>query len=44
MCIFPFVTKPVFQAAGILNESSFNQLIEERKILIVKWVKQMLDA
>jgi len=44
MCIFPFVTKPVLQASGIVNESSFTKLIEERKKLIVKWVKQMLDA
>jgi AcrR family transcriptional regulator len=44
MCIFPFVTKPVFLASGIVNESSFTQLIEQRKTLIVKWVKQMLEA
>ncbi|AWK02945.1 TetR family transcriptional regulator [Flavobacterium crocinum] len=43
MCIFPFVTKPVFEASGLLNENSFNQLIEERKTLIVKWVNLMLD-
>lgn len=43
MCIFPFVTKPVFEASGLLNKTSFNQLIEERKTLIVKWVNLMLD-
>ncbi|SFD71780.1 TetR/AcrR family transcriptional regulator [Flavobacterium phragmitis] len=43
MCIFPFVTKPVFEASGLLNKASFNQLIEERKTLIVKWVNLMLD-
>lgn len=43
MCIFPFVTKPVFEASGLLNNASFNQLIEERKTLIVKWVNLMLD-
>lgn len=43
MCIFPFITKPVFQASGLLNEASFAQLIEERKIFIVKWVDLMLE-
>ncbi|TDW48772.1 TetR family transcriptional regulator [Flavobacterium sp. 270] len=44
MCIFPFITKPVFEASGLINENSFTQLIEERKTLIVKWIKEMLDS
>jgi len=42
MTVFPFIGKPVLQGA-IGNESDFNNLMEERKRLIPKWIVGMLD-
>ncbi len=42
MTVFPFIGKPVLQAA-IGNDSDFNNLMEERKRLIPKWIVGMLD-
>lgn len=44
MIVFPFIGKPVFQAVGAINNTSFNKLLEERKKLIPLWVKMMLKA
>jgi AcrR family transcriptional regulator len=42
--VFPFIMKPVFQASGILNEKMFAAKMEERKMLIPKWMNAMLKA
>ncbi|MEZ2337399.1 TetR/AcrR family transcriptional regulator [Mucilaginibacter sp. RCC_168] len=42
MMVFPFVAKPVFLTAGPVSEEAFAQIIEDRKILIPKWMKMML--
>ena len=42
--IFPFVAKPIFQAAGNLNQQDFDSMMEERKKLIPKWVRSMLQT
>ena len=44
MTIFPFLSKPVFEASGELNEEMFGMMVEQRKQLIVKWVTAMLEA
>lgn len=40
MTIFPFVAKPIL----FLDNSDFNALMEERKKLITKWVKVILET
>ena len=44
MTIFPFITMPVFNAVGILDEREFMQLMQERKKLIPGWVKLILES
>ena len=44
MSVFPFIMKPIFQAAGILNEKAFLSRMEERKVLIPKWINAMLKT
>ncbi|MCV9927180.1 TetR family transcriptional regulator [Flavobacterium sp. LS1R49] len=44
MSIFPFITKPVLESAGVMNSDQLNEFTEERKILIVKWFKVMIEA
>jgi AcrR family transcriptional regulator len=43
MLVFPFVSKPVFQSAGLFTDEIFNKLMEERKTLTAKWLKIMLE-
>ena len=43
MLIFPFAARPILQGSGAIPDSSFNQLMEERKKLIPVWMKCMLD-
>jgi AcrR family transcriptional regulator len=42
--IFPFAAKPLFLAAGNLNQKNFDTLMEERKKLIPKWIRAMLQT
>lgn len=42
MMVFPFVIKPVLVASGTLSKEVFNQMMEERKVLIASWMKLML--
>jgi len=42
--IFPFVAKPMFQAVGNLSQKDFETLMEERKQLIPKWSRAMLQT
>jgi AcrR family transcriptional regulator len=44
MIVFPFVGKPVFMAGGGLSNEEFNAIIEERKLLIPKWIKAMMKV
>lgn len=44
MTVFPFVMKPVFHAAGVLNDKAFAARMDERKALIPKWINAMLKA
>lgn len=43
MMIFPFVAKPVFMAAGPVSEDTYVELMEQRKTLIPRWMKMMLE-
>ncbi|TDH29330.1 TetR/AcrR family transcriptional regulator [Segetibacter sp. 3557_3] len=42
MLIFPFIAKPVLQAAGAVNDKMFEQLMGERKELVSKWMKLLV--
>ena len=44
MTIFPFVASPLVKGLGGLSDTEFNKLMQERKVLIPKWVKAMLKA
>jgi len=39
MIVFPFVGRPILSHVGGLNQNDFNKLMEQRKILIPKWLK-----
>ncbi len=44
MIVFPFVAKPVLMNIGNLSDKEFEMVIQERKLLIPKWVKAILKA
>ncbi len=44
LTIFPFITKPILQASGALNQHMFVAMMEERKKLVPKWAKAMLKV
>jgi len=44
MTVFTFLSKPIFQSAGLITEQEFKKLAEERKILIPKWANAMLKT
>lgn len=44
MCVFPFVMKPILQKMTSMEESSFRQLMMERKTLVPIWAKAMLKS
>ncbi|HTA60890.1 MAG TPA: TetR/AcrR family transcriptional regulator [Bacteroidia bacterium] len=39
MIVFPFVGRPILSSVGGLKQDDFNKLMEQRKILIPKWLK-----
>jgi AcrR family transcriptional regulator len=43
LIVFPFVAKPLLKALSDMTENQFNQVIEERKILIPVWIKAMMN-
>ena len=43
MTIFPFITKPVFNTFDLMNETEFQQFVEERKRLVPIWIKTLLN-
>lgn len=42
LTVFPFIIKPVFQMTGMLSEKAFHARLEERKVLVPKWINSML--
>lgn len=42
MTVFPFVSYPILKAVGNIDDQKFEQLMDERKKLIPKWIKAML--
>lgn len=43
MSLFPFIGKQIFVSAAALNEKQFAELMEQRKVLIPKWINAMLE-
>jgi AcrR family transcriptional regulator len=43
LTIFPFVASPILRNIGGLNQQGFNALMEERKKLIPKWIKIIMQ-
>jgi AcrR family transcriptional regulator len=43
LIVFPFVAKPLLKALSDFTEDQYNQIIEERKILIPVWIKAMMN-
>ena len=43
MILFPFVGKPVIQRLTEMDEDAFRDFVNERKVLIPKWIKNMLQ-
>ena len=44
MTIFPFVASPMVKGMGDLSQKQFNELMDQRKLLIPKWIKATLKA
>jgi AcrR family transcriptional regulator len=44
MTIFPFLMKPVFQKVTDTDDARYNQMMADRKKLIVHWCKTILKA
>ena len=42
--IFPFVASPMVKGMGDLSQKQFNELMDQRKLLIPKWMKAILKA
>lgn len=43
LTVFPFLAKPMMFATNMANEKDFAALMNQRKILVPKWVKSILD-
>ena len=39
MIVFPFAGRPILKTVGNLKEEDFNALMQQRKVLIPKWLK-----
>lgn len=42
LIVFPFVAKPLLKAVGDVDDSRFNEVMQERKRLIPIWMKAMM--
>lgn len=43
LTVFPFVASPILRDIGGLKQQEFNAMMEERKKLIPKWIKAMMQ-
>lgn len=43
MTIFPFVARPIIMLSGMTDEQSYMKLMQERKTLVSKWMKNILN-
>ena len=43
MIIFPFAAKPLLKAVTRMEEDNFRQFVNERRLLVAMWIKNMLQ-
>lgn len=43
LTVFPFVASPIFSSAPVMQEKGFNELMQERKKMIPRWIKRILE-
>ncbi len=43
MTVFPFIASPIIKGLGDLSQHEFNTLMQERRVLIPKWIKQIIQ-
>ncbi len=43
LCVFPYITQPIFNSTGLANKKEFQVLMEERKELIPQWANALLN-
>ncbi|GAA4442554.1 hypothetical protein GCM10023091_29600 [Ravibacter arvi] len=44
LVVFPFIVKPILMAGRGIDNSEFNQLMQERKKLVPVWIKMMMGS
>lgn len=44
LCVFPFIARPIMQMASGIDNDGYNQLMNERRSLIAKWMMAMLTV
>ncbi|WP_431218028.1 hypothetical protein ACQ86N_35005 [Puia sp. P3] len=44
LTIFPFVARPILQKVADVDDTKFNELMQQRKELIPLWMKSMLQV
>ena len=43
MTVFPFLGKPILQSFDLMDDTEFQQFVEERKTMVPMWIKMMLN-
>jgi len=43
MIVFPFIAKPLIKSVAGTDEATFRQFVDERRVLVSMWVKNMLQ-
>ena len=43
MIVFPFIAKPLIKSVAGTDEAAFRQFVNERRLLVSMWVKNMLQ-
>lgn len=44
MTVFPFLGKPILQSFDLMDDTEFQQFVEERKTMVPMWIKMMLNS
>jgi AcrR family transcriptional regulator len=44
LTVFPFMAKPILSAAHMATDEDFSSLMKQRKVLVPKWIKAILES
>jgi AcrR family transcriptional regulator len=44
MCVFPFIAAPLLKQVAGLDAKTFEAIVDERKVLVPKWMKSILNT